>query len=167
MKLREQPGLCNEALVVNAQRASSDVLAKLEQEGASFNGLDPPLGLLKHRSANIGFPQPRLERKKRLIRNLISNEMTFKWECSITPSLPLSNFLSQIPQPCELPLIQCKKLIKLKFISTNWLSVNMPSVVIKTSKKGLFCESLIQCAKEAFYRAFSQMSLHLCYSPSN
>lgn len=45
MKLREKAVLCNEALVVDAQCTSSDVRAKLEQEGASFNSLDPPLGL--------------------------------------------------------------------------------------------------------------------------
>lgn len=45
VKLREQPVLCNESPVVNAQLTSSDVCAKLEQEGASFNSLDPPLGL--------------------------------------------------------------------------------------------------------------------------
>lgn len=44
MKLREQAVLCNEILVVNAQHTSSEVHAKLEQEGASFHGLDPPRG---------------------------------------------------------------------------------------------------------------------------
>ena len=67
--------------------------------------------------------------------------MTFKWECSIMPSLPLSNFLSQILWPCELSLIQWKKLIKLKFISANWLSGNTPSGVIKNSKKRVFIVS--------------------------
>lgn len=41
----EQPVLRNEALVVNARRTSSDVQAKLEQEGARFNSLDPPRAL--------------------------------------------------------------------------------------------------------------------------
>lgn len=37
--------LCNEALAINTQRTSSNVHAELEQEGASFNSLAPPLGL--------------------------------------------------------------------------------------------------------------------------
>lgn len=64
--------------------------------------------------------------------------------------------------PCEPSLIQWKKLIKLKFISTNWLSGNTPSAVIKTSKRVFYCENLIHSVPGRHFIEPFHKSLFMC-----